>query len=368
MSKGQEIADVESNVRRIDANEYRVRSQSGNGEYAVYSTEAGWYCSCPDFAFRGVKCKHAIAVELSLEIRRRIENARRVVPLTYQSCLCCGSDKVKRDGMLHNKSGDIQRYECLACGKRFSENIGFERMRADPKAITMAMQIYFGGASLRNVQKALRLQGVSVSHVAIFKWIRKYVGLMQDYIATMEPNVSDTWRADELWVKVKGDMKYLFAVMDDETRYWIAQEVSNAKQGANADRLFMRAKGVAGKAPETIITDALPSYMMAANLNFPHANHIREIALAGRIHNNKMERMNGEIRDREKTMRGLKIKDTPILRGMQIYHNFVRPHEGLNGDTPAQRAGITIEGEDKFMTLIQNAQHQRVNREMSSTS
>ena len=28
------------------------------------------------------------------------------------------------------------------------------------------------------------------------------------------------------------------------------------------------------------------------------------------IHNNKMERMNGEIRDREKTMRGLKINET----------------------------------------------------------
>ena len=29
--------------------------------------------------------------------------------------------------------------------------------------------------------------------------------------------------------------------------------------------------------------------------------------------NNKMERINGEIRDREKTMRGLKKKDTEIL-------------------------------------------------------
>ena len=81
-----------------------------------------------------------------------------------------------------------------------------------------------------------------------------------------------------------------------------------------------------------------------------------------------MERMNGEIRDREKTMRGLKRKDTPILKGMQIYHNFVRPHEGLDGDTPADRAGIRVEGTDKFMTLIQNAQHQRVNRETASTS
>ena len=233
-------------------------------------------------------------------------------------------------------------------------------MRSSPQAITMAMQVYFGGASLRNVQKALALQGVKVSHVAIFKWIRKYVGLMQEYISTTEPNVSDTWRADELYLKVKGDMKYLFAVMDDETRYWIAQEVSNVKQGANADRLFMKAKNVAGKAPETIITDALPSYMMAAGLNYPHATHIREIAFAGGIHNNKMERMNGEIRDREKTMRGLKVTDTPILGGMQIYHNFVRPHQGLNGDTPADRAGIRVEGTDKFMTLIQNAQHQRV--------
>ena len=27
-------------------------------------------------------------------------------------------------------------------------------------------------------------------------------------------------------------------------------------------------------------------------------------------------------------MRGLKKKDTPILEGMQIYHNFIKPHEG----------------------------------------
>lgn len=46
--RGQAIAQVESNVRRIDANEYRVRSQSGNGEYIILSTEIGWTCSCPD--------------------------------------------------------------------------------------------------------------------------------------------------------------------------------------------------------------------------------------------------------------------------------------------------------------------------------
>jgi putative transposase len=71
--------------------------------------------------------------------------------------------------------------------------------------------------------------------------------------------------------------------------------------------------------------------------------------------NNKMERMNGEIRDREKTMRGLKKDETPILKGYQLYHNFIRPHEALDGKTPAEACGIQIQGDNKWKTLIQNA-------------
>jgi putative transposase len=71
--------------------------------------------------------------------------------------------------------------------------------------------------------------------------------------------------------------------------------------------------------------------------------------------NNKMERMNGEIRDREKTMRGLKINETPILQGYQLYHNYVRPHMALDGKTPSEACGIQIEGKNKWLTLIQNA-------------
>jgi hypothetical protein len=68
-----------------------------------------------------------------------------------------------------------------------------------------------------------------------------------------------------------------------------------------------------------------------------------------------MERMNVEIRDREKVMRSLKKTDTPILTGMQIFHNYVRPHEALDGKTPAEVAGISVAGQNKWITLIQNA-------------
>jgi putative transposase len=61
----------------------------------------------------------------------------------------------------------------------------------------------------------------------------------------------------------------------------------------------------------------------------PRSRHIRHIRLQGDHNNNKMERLNGEVRDREKIMRGLKIVNTSVLPGYQLFHNFVRPHEGI---------------------------------------
>jgi len=228
-------------------------------------------------------------------------------------------------------------------------------MKHNPQAITSAMQLYFSGESLRNTMESLKLLGVEVSHQTVYNWIKKYVRLMKDYAEKIVPNVSDTWRADELYVKVKGDMKYLFAMMDDETRFLIAQEVAETKEKHDARVLFYRAKRLMAKQPKTLITDGLPSYSLACRQVFEGTKHIRKITLNGKVHNNnKMERLNGEIRDREKTMRGLKRKRTPILQGYQLYHNFIRAHDAL-GKTPAEAAGIKVEGKNKWLTLIQNA-------------
>ncbi len=68
-----------------------------------------------------------------------------------------------------------------------------------------------------------------------------------------------------------------------------------------------------------------------------------------------MERLNGEIRDREKVMRSLKTDDSPILAGMQIFHNYIRGHMGIDSRTPNKKAGVRIGGKGKCITLIQNA-------------
>jgi transposase-like protein len=155
-------------------------------------------------------------------------------------------------------------------------------------------------------------------------------------------------------------MKYLFAMMDDETRFWIAQEVAETKVSHDARSLFRMSKELMGKQPKTIITDGLRSYHDAYKKEYwtlkgPRTEHIRQISFGGKHENNKMERMNGEVRDREKVFRGLKKEDSAILSGYQLFHNYVRPHESLDGKTPAEACGIKVEGQDKWKTLIENA-------------
>src|SRR5713101_7179776 len=148
--------------------------------------------------------------------------------------------------------------------------------------------------------------------------------------------------------------------MDDQTRFWIAQQVADTKYTSNVRPLLQKGKELSNKRPNTFITDGAPNFHDAFNKEFftlkdPRTRHISHIRLQGDHNNNKMERLNGEVRDREKVMRGLKKANTEILRGYQIYHNYFRPHMALNGKTPAEKCGIIIEGDNKWKTVIENA-------------
>ena len=129
---------------------------------------------------------------------------------------------------------------------------------------------------------------------------------MEKYLEKIKPNASNVWRTDELYLKVKGNNKYLFALMDDETRFWIAQQVADKKNSSDIRPFFQQGKEITGKRPNVLISDGAPNFQTAYRKEFftirnPRTKHIRQIRFEGKVHNNKMERLNGEIRDREKT-------------------------------------------------------------------
>jgi hypothetical protein len=70
---------------------------------------------------------------------------------------------------------------------------------------------------------------------------------------------------------------------------------------------------------------------------------------------NRVERLNGTLRERTKVTRGWKSGKTPIAEGQRIHYNFVKPHMGLEGKTPAEIAGIKMGGDNKWLTLLKEA-------------
>ncbi len=43
---------------------------------------------------------------------------------------------------------------------------------------------------------------------------------------------------------------------------------------------------------------------------------------------------------------------TPLAGGERIHYNFVKPHAALEGQTPAERAGVGVKGQNKWLSLL----------------
>ena len=63
--------------------------------------------------------------------------------------------------------------------------------------------------------------------------------------------------------------------------------------------------------------------------------------------------MNGTLRERIKVQRGWKSMKTPLAEGQRIHYNFVKPHLALQGQTPADAAGVGLNDKNKWLELLQ---------------
>ena len=345
-------------IGQVNESLYLVPSQSENGRFCqVANVGEEWDCECPDFYWRGLICKHIYAVNLWKLIRVEITEKEEI------SCPQCGCLKVKKSGIRRNKSADKQRFECLVCGKRFVLDLAFKGLKADGKTIALALDLFYKGVSQRKIKDTLeQFMGVKVSQPTIRRWIQRFTRLINKYAETLQPQVGDTWNVDELKMKQHGKWKWVWSVLDKETRFWLADHISTERAVSHAREPFRKAKEVAGKRPKTVVTDGLQAYQRAFKKEFysrykkDRVEHIRKPRFVDHTNNNIVERLNGTIREREKVTRNLKDQAPTVIEGYRNYYNLVRPHQALNGKAPAGASEVDLNlARNKWLSLIKQS-------------
>ena len=163
--------------------------------------------------------------------------------------------------------------------------------------------------------------------------------------------------------------KYITAhlFVNKRTKKKCVQFLSQIKETCY-DQIFERYRKERKKPKEkrkliTFVSDKFANYKTAWSKNFSVVSKLNfGVPIACRKYklehnNNAIERENGNIKDRIKTMRGgfENFEGAEAFLNLRhVLHNFVNPHQGIKGRTPAEEAEIDLKlGREKLLKLIQ---------------
>ena len=372
--KATQIYSKTNSIRKITNNHYVVESQNSDNKYNVKKLKDTdvWTCECGDFHYRlrtqdNKQCKHiqsCIILQENISIQNKIEKTEQP-----QVCSKCQSTTIIKIGFRKLKNGTKrQRYSCKQCSHKFilGEN-GFSNVTSDPKIISESLNLVMNGMSYRAISRHIySTHEIKISHTSIQNWIKKYTYLIKEYVDSLNPELSNVWSLDEMSLNVKNTEKtgkgfhdWLWSIIDPKTCYLIATEVSKKRRIEDAKKIITSGKKIVSKNPDYVLTDCLNSYQQAIRDEFQNRTaHIKTKSLKEGFVNRPIERYHNEIRENLKSRRGLGNDETAqdFAELLKINHNFVKPHQGLDGKTPAQSANIELNlGKDKYRDLINQA-------------
>ncbi|MDD4859466.1 MAG: DDE-type integrase/transposase/recombinase [Dehalococcoidales bacterium] len=256
-------------------------------------------------------------------------------------CKNCGSEAVVKFGSYKG----VQRYYCKVCKRKFKGDNALFHMKASPEYVTSALSMYYSGLSIDDICDHMKQEhGYYPSKHVVHEWIDKFTPKAIEQFKDAQPKVGDTWVADEtvLWLDKKTKV-WFFDIIDSETRYLIASRASLSRTTRDAQMLIDRAVKRAGKNPKVIVTDKLASYL---DVNYgKDAEHRQGSPFRVKVSGEstaQIERFHGTIKDRTKVMRAFRDMNTlhQFMEGYLVYYNFFKPHEALNGKTPAEAAKV----------------------------
>ena len=331
-------------IEDLGKDTYAVRSPGSERRRTVKLADSGWSCTCPRVQYRKSHCRHSKAVECVRFLPKpKLKEPVVLDPVPENTCTHCGADGATKAGVRKNKNYRNQIYKCRSCKRRFSANFGFEKLSFPPEIVVQAIYDYYGGKSTTVIADDLKDRlDHHPSQQTVSNWVRSFSALAGIFARSLDPCVGEKWRGDGMFVKVNGKPMYLHMMIDSLTRFWLSYVLTPNKTSDDVAPMYRDAKLMAGWAPTLLVTDADQTY---------HHSHVHA---RWDINNNKMERFNGTMRAVLNRMRGFKDAESPLLEGMRVHYNHVRPHSGIGKLTPGEAAGIKVNGW-KWKTIIQRA-------------
>ncbi len=182
-----------------------------------------------------------------------------------------------------------------------SEPATYPGYRFPAEIISHAVWLYHVfSLSLRDVELILAERGVIVSHESIRRWCLKFGQAFADKLRRRRPRPGDKWHLDEVFIRIRGKLHYLWRAVDQDGEVLdiLVQSRRNAKA---AKRFFKKLLKGLQYVPRVIVTDKLKSYGVAKREVLPGVEHRQS-----RYLNNRAENSHRPTRRRERQMQRFK--------------------------------------------------------------
>src|ERR1700761_9518427 len=196
----------------------------------------------------------------------------------------------------------------------------FRWFDSSPEVIRLVVMIYVKyPLSLRNVEDLLFERGIDICHETVRHWWNRFgpmfaAEIRKKRVDRMRAYTHWRWHLDEVYVKINGEMHYLWRAVDHDGEV-LESFVTKARDKAAALRFIKRAMKRHGR-PRIIVTDGLRSYPAAMT---EIGNTERQEV--GRWINNRAENSHQPLRRRERAM--LRFRRMKTLQKFASVHGTV---------------------------------------------
>ena len=102
----------------------------------------------------------------------------------------------------------------------------FRRFNSSPEMIRLVVMMYVRyPLSLRNVEDLLHQRGIEISHETVRFWWNRFgpmfaAEIRRRRVDRMRAYTHWRWHLDEMYVRINGEMHYLWRAVDHEERCW----------------------------------------------------------------------------------------------------------------------------------------------------